>query len=88
MAINLARPKYAKKAIAERGWGPLTYVLLDDDRLIKSDRELNKEEQPDVSQLDINTINQTGEYFNYTLDLLMDERDKCQGRNRKHEEQK
>jgi hypothetical protein len=39
-------------------------------------------------RLDISTINQTGESFKNALDILMDERDKCQGRKRRYDEQK
>ena len=93
-ANSFARVENNKKAIAERGWGPLTYVLLGDDRLIKFLDELDLSDKNVVDDLttrrnllDINTINQTGVKFNSTLDLLLEEQAKCKGRKRKHEEQ-
>jgi hypothetical protein len=88
--FTLARQEYNKKAISERGWGPLTYVLLDDDRLIKMDKEYKESmvKEKEVYQVDINKINKTGETFTNTLDLLMDERDLCEGRKRRYEERK
>jgi hypothetical protein len=84
---TLGNRVFAKKAIAERGWGPLNYILLDDDRLMtyngKKEITINN-----VRNVDISTINRNGEIFNHTLDLLIDERDKSIGRKRKHEEQK
>ena len=79
-----------KKAISERGWGPLTYIILDDDRLIKLDKELKDSmvQEELLQKVDISKINKNGETFKHSLDLLMDERDRCEGRKRRYEEQK
>jgi hypothetical protein len=83
--LTLGNKDFAKKAITERGWGPLTYVLLDDPRLIPYDNVANNKF---VSDLEINTINKNGKVFNNTLDLLMCDCEKCSGRKRHNEEMK
>jgi hypothetical protein len=86
--VSFGRANIAKKAVANRGWGPLNYVLLDSPDLIRDDRQntqLTKRKINHVSQEEVD-INQ-GELANGYLVMLFEDKLKTNGLQKIIEEQ-
>jgi hypothetical protein len=79
---SLGNRRKAKKAIVERGWGPLTYVLLDHKSLQK---KIQDNTDFRTHELDLTTVNVFGEVLLNKLDTLIEDRLKSNERKRKYE---
>jgi hypothetical protein len=90
---TLGNVAFAKKSLLERGWTILNYCLLDDPRLLDKPESIpidiytttvNNQQESVVGPLEsINTVSER--YYN-TLDKLLDDRLKSNGRKRKYED--
>jgi hypothetical protein len=88
---SFGRAATAKRAIINRGWGPLNYKLLDHPQLIGvNDAEVVEDNSvvgvAASALLDIASINTSGTRFNGFVDLFVKESIKDEGRRKKHEE--
>lgn len=81
---TLGNKRFAQKAIAERGWGPLTYVLLDHHNFKESECLFHPIDK-NANIIDLSTINQTGAAFEKRLDLLVEARSKSLARKLKYD---
>lgn len=85
---TLANKRFARKAIAERGWNPLNYVLLDDKRLMRAAKPKTTTTdggQP-VSYLATTFRHKNGLVYTSRLSSLIEAENKCAGRKRRNEE--
>jgi hypothetical protein len=101
-ADSFGRKELARKAILERGWLVLNYVLLDDDRLTNDtnnveegqcfvdDKNSREETEIDLERMRnmLRSINQTGTTYHACLDLVLTEERLCAGRQRAYLEAK
>jgi hypothetical protein len=84
---TLGNVNFAKKALFERGWTVLNYCLLDDPRLLDTPKDdVDTGVSTSTCTLNTGTINQQSERYLSTLDKLLDDRLKSDGRKRKYEE--
>jgi hypothetical protein len=83
-------PRFARKAIVDRGWLVLSYTLLNDPRLLTEDDLLESSviETTTTTVASIASINTSGNVFQAKLDLLVDGWLKDDGRKRKFEKEK
>jgi hypothetical protein len=83
---SFGRPDIAKKAVANRGWGPLNYVLLDSPDLVRDDRQnipAIKRKIDQVSQEEEVEANHDGQVASGYLAMIF----RCDGLRKKLEEQ-
>jgi hypothetical protein len=84
---QLGNVNFAKKALFERCWTVLNYCLLDDPRLLDTPKDdVDTRVATSTCTLNTDTINQQSERYLSTLDKLLDDRLKSDGRKRKYEE--
>jgi hypothetical protein len=88
---TLNNQQFALKAIRERGWNPLNYVLLDDPRLIQevvtTSNEVLNENNNNNEDASLNSFrHKNGMLYTSRLNSLIVEQNKCAGRKRKNEE--
>jgi hypothetical protein len=79
---TLGNRRFAKKALIERGWSVLNYLLMDDERLLAS----NLPPSTLSYQIPQGAANIDGPKFVNSLDEMLEERLKSEGRKRKYEE--
>jgi hypothetical protein len=86
---TLGNVGFAKKSLIERGWTILNYCLLDDPRLLDKPlvttvSDVSDDNQQASSSATIESINPVSERYFSTLDKLLDDRLKSDGRKRKY----
>jgi hypothetical protein len=84
---TLGNSRYAQKAIKERGWFVLNYILADDPRLFCT-KNTNHVKSTNTMNCDAGSvcINENGLLWQSTLDKMIEDRAKSDGRKRKYEE--
>jgi hypothetical protein len=87
---TLGNKGFAMKSLMERGWSILNYCLLDDPRLLDkpttTTTTIDDDNQQESASCTITSINPVSERYYSTLDKLLDDRLKSDGRKRKYTE--
>jgi hypothetical protein len=89
---TLGNISFAKKSLYERGWTVLNYCLLDDPRLLDKPAEcatvasIPNDNQQEIDGSIAETLNPVSQRYLSTLDKLIDDRLKSEGRKRKYED--
>jgi hypothetical protein len=77
--LSFNRPEKARKAIANRGWGPLNYILLDSPALIPAEKTMptafvTKKRKEHPEDLNIN-----GPVASTYLTMILEDKQKSEG---------